>query len=87
MLVDAASETKPDQRGIKLLIPSPWGLAESVQRLVKAKHLVLVLAVDEAGRLLDVLLLSPLDTTPVTPINPSEPKRPVDQLCPALGAR
>ena len=40
-----------------LLIPSPWSLTESLQRLVKAQHLVLVLAIDEAWRLLDIHLL------------------------------
>ena len=39
------------------MIPSPWNLTESIQRLVKAQHLVLVLSIDEAWRLLDIHLL------------------------------
>ena len=39
------------------MIPSPWSLTESIQRLVKAQHLVLVLAIDEVWWLLDIHLL------------------------------
>ena len=57
MFVDAASEAEPQQRGVKLLVPSPWSLTESVQHLVELKHLVFVLAVDEPRWLLDVYFL------------------------------
>ena len=57
MFVDAAGEAEPHQRGIKLLVPSPWSLMESIQCFVESKHLVLVLPVDEPRGLLDVHLL------------------------------
>ena len=58
VLADAALEAEAEQRSVELLVPGPWSLTESVQSLVEARHLVLVLAVDKDRRLLYVYLLN-----------------------------
>jgi hypothetical protein len=57
VLVDTALEAEAEQGGVKLLVLGPRCLTEPVQSLPEAQHFVLVLAVDETLRLLDIYLL------------------------------
>ena len=57
MLVDAAPEPKPQQVGVKLLVPGARSLTQSIECFVEVEHFMLVIVDDEAWRLLNVHLL------------------------------